>query len=244
MAIRSVKIGISGFVITLILCGVWFVVTNQAAKISQRGWHAQEEYVASQRAVNRGGSVEAMKRLAYEGCYPKNLSRGRAPGPGFWPGGPEECVTEYMYGDGLIEPMLSFFVWPWASAVLEIVAYCAFAGLALTAASETWGWLERAQMAEQSNEAKSWGPVRVYKNGSWSLDPVAILNFLKWFRANLLLMIFGGMLLLQYLTWSAISDLRRNLPSDPPACDGYNPCTVRLTSDSVDDIGASVANHR
>ena len=43
MAISPVKVGISGSLIALVACGVWFLVTDQATKISQRAWHAQEE---------------------------------------------------------------------------------------------------------------------------------------------------------------------------------------------------------
>ena len=45
MAISPVKVGISGSLIALVVCGVWFLVTDQATKISQRAWHAQEEGV-------------------------------------------------------------------------------------------------------------------------------------------------------------------------------------------------------
>jgi len=157
--VRSVKIGISGFVFALIVCGIWFVVTNQAAKISQRAWHAQEEYVASQRAVTRGGSVEAMKRLAYGGCQFQSGSSDSAPaGDGLFLGSKDEqmaeaeresCINSYIYGDGLFEPMPYFFIWQWVAAVVVLCGYCAFVGLVLTAASEIvplgfktwWAWL-------------------------------------------------------------------------------------------------------
>jgi hypothetical protein len=102
-----------------------------------------------------------MKRLADAACYPKNLTPRAAPNTLSFFGGsadpesspltPEVCVTDYMYGDGLMYPMPSFFFWQWFWAVLEIAAYCIFAGLALTAISEIvpigfkawWGWLNR-----------------------------------------------------------------------------------------------------
>lgn len=49
---------------------------------------------------------------------------------------------------------------------------------------------------------------------------------LAWLRRNLLVLIFAGMLLLQFLTWQAIRDLKRYFPSDPPDCDYYHPCHV------------------
>lgn len=155
--VRSVRIGISGFVVALIVSGVWFVVTNQAEKISQQAWHAVYEYVASQRAVTRGGSVEAMKRLANEACYPKTIQSHPQPsGLSYWLGNPnleitpEDCVAEYMYG-GIVDPMPSIFIEQWVWALAPLIGYCAFAGLALTAASEIvplgfkvwWNWLTK-----------------------------------------------------------------------------------------------------
>jgi hypothetical protein len=66
-------------------------------------------------------------------------------------------------------------------------------------------------MGEQSNE-----------------DDLSFVKIAKWLRTNLLLIIFGCMLLLQYLTWSEISDVRRHLPSSPPSCDRFSPCVVEL----------------
>jgi hypothetical protein len=53
-----------------------------------------------------------------------------------------------------------------------------------------------------------------------------ILAFFAWLRRNLLVMIFAAMLLLQFLTWQAILDLRRYFPGSPPDCNYYNPCHV------------------
>jgi hypothetical protein len=143
--VRSVRIGISGFVVALIVSGVWFVVTDQAAEISRQARYAKTEYVLSQRAVTRGGSVEAMKRLAYKACLPSYWFEGTGGITG------DDCVTNYLYGDELMEPMPSIFIWQWVWAVAQVIAYCALAGLALTAASEMgprgfkvwWSWLAK-----------------------------------------------------------------------------------------------------
>jgi len=75
-------------------------------------------------------------------------------------------------------------------------------------------------------------------------DDLPFVKIAKWFRTNLLLIIFGCMVLLQYLTWSAISDVRRYLPNSPPDCDSLRPCTVQLTRASADEIGAAVAGRK
>jgi hypothetical protein len=50
---------------------------------------------------------------------------------------------------------------------------------------------------------------------------------LKWLRANLLPIIFGGMLLLQFLTWREIAKLRYEY--EPPGCGHYYSCAVELS---------------
>jgi hypothetical protein len=158
MAIRSVKIGISASIVALIACAVWFFVTDQSAKISQRAWHAQEEYVASQRAPTRGGSVAEMRRLAYAACTPKDLTPRTRPDPlaFFGGGGPvdaqmttEECANNYIYGDGLMHASPFFFIREWTEALLQIVAISAAAGLVIAAIWKIvplglkawWDWL-------------------------------------------------------------------------------------------------------
>jgi hypothetical protein len=128
--VSPVKVGISGSVITLIACGYWFITTDQATIISQRAWHAQEEYVASERAVDRGGSVANMKRMVYAACTPKDLTPGARPEP---PVSTEECANNYIYGDGLIHGSAYFFIWQWTQSLLQIVAYVAVAGIAIGA---------------------------------------------------------------------------------------------------------------
>jgi hypothetical protein len=49
---------------------------------------------------------------------------------------------------------------------------------------------------------------------------------IAWLRRNLLVIIFAGMLALQFLTWRVIIDLRRYFPGEPPDCDFYHPCHV------------------
>ena len=50
---------------------------------------------------------------------------------------------------------------------------------------------------------------------------------LKWLRANLLPIIFAGMLLLQFLTWREIAKLRYEY--EPPGCGHYYSCAVELS---------------
>jgi hypothetical protein len=49
---------------------------------------------------------------------------------------------------------------------------------------------------------------------------------IAWLRRNLLPMIFAALLVLQFLTWRAILDLRRYFPGEPPDCDSNHPCHV------------------
>jgi len=51
----------------------------------------------------------------------------------------------------------------------------------------------------------------------------------SWFRQRLVLLIVGVMLLLQFITWRSIEEMRRELPSSPPRCSTYDPCVVELT---------------
>jgi hypothetical protein len=76
------------------------------------------------------------------------------------------------------------------------------------------------------------------------MGPDELRRVLAWLRSNLLVLIFGAMLILQFMTWRALEDLRRYMPGDPPACDTYHPCTVELSQDSIDQVGRSVAGHR
>ena len=56
---------------------------------------------------------------------------------------------------------------------------------------------------------------------------VTLPAILKWLRANLLVMIFAGMLLLQFLTWREVAELRDKYR--PPTCGYAYPCTVELS---------------
>jgi hypothetical protein len=52
---------------------------------------------------------------------------------------------------------------------------------------------------------------------------------IAWFRRNLLVMIFGALVVLQFLTWRAILNLRNYFPDEPvppPQCDSVEPCHV------------------
>jgi hypothetical protein len=148
MAIRSVKIGISGSIVALIACAVWFFVTDQSAKISRRAWDAQAEYVASQRAPTRGGSVAEMKRLAYAACIPNDLTPRIQPD---WLAEMvrQQCTNNYIYGDGMMHVSPYFFVPEWTQALVQIVAFSVAAGLAIAAIwkfvplglKAWWDWL-------------------------------------------------------------------------------------------------------
>lgn len=57
---------------------------------------------------------------------------------------------------------------------------------------------------------------------------------LDWFRAHLVLFIFGAILVFQYLNWQATRDLaNRWYAPVPPPCDGLHPCIVDLTNDTI-----------
>jgi hypothetical protein len=65
---------------------------------------------------------------------------------------------------------------------------------------------------------------------------------LKWLRANLLVMIFAGMLLLQFLTWREIAKLRYDYA---PSCGDNYACTVALSQADrsyLDDIIRALKN--
>ena len=62
-----------------------------------------------------------------------------------------------------------------------------------------------------------------------------------WFRQRLVLIIVSVMLFLQFMTWRAIVDLQRHLPSDPPDCNSSSPCTVQLTDDTIRQLAARIS---
>ena len=64
------------------------------------------------------------------------------------------------------------------------------------------------------------------ENADYDIRLPAIL---KWLRVNLLVMIFGGMLLLQFLTWWEIASLRQEYT--PPSCGHYTSCAVELVQE-------------
>ena len=154
MAIRSVRIGISGSVGALIACAVWFSITDQSAKISQRVLDAQADYVASQRAADRGGSVEEMKRRAYAGCEFSAVPERSDSTSSAVPGGSglldlspryqqqaaaeamkQTCINSYIYEDGLMYQSPFFLFEFWSLALFEAIAFSAAVGLATGA---TW----------------------------------------------------------------------------------------------------------
>jgi hypothetical protein len=62
-----------------------------------------------------------------------------------------------------------------------------------------------------------------------------------WFRQRLVLLIVCSMLFLQFMTWRAIVDLQRHLPSDPADCNSSSPCTVQLTDDTIRQLAARLS---
>jgi len=77
-------------------------------------------------------------------------------------------------------------------------------------------------------------------------DEMPLTEILKWLRANLLVMIFAGMLLLQFLTWREIA----SIPHDwPPSCGvyDYHACTVELSRADrslLDDIVSAIRGRK
>ncbi|MFY9836260.1 MAG: hypothetical protein WAK55_07270 [Xanthobacteraceae bacterium] len=51
---------------------------------------------------------------------------------------------------------------------------------------------------------------------------------IEWLKRNLFVIIFGTIIVLQFLTWQAVSDLRKMVGflHDAPACDASDPCHV------------------
>jgi len=47
-----------------------------------------------------------------------------------------------------------------------------------------------------------------------------------WFRQRLVLLIVAAMLVMQFMTWRSIEEMRRDLPGSPPRCSSYEPCSV------------------
>ena len=54
---------------------------------------------------------------------------------------------------------------------------------------------------------------------------------LKWLRANLVPMIFTGMLLLQFLTWREIAKLRHDYDYTAVSCGDTYACKVQLVQE-------------
>jgi hypothetical protein len=67
-------------------------------------------------------------------------------------------------------------------------------------------------------------------------------TILKWLRANLVLLIFAGMLLLQFLTWREVARLRYDYE---PSCGDRYACSVALSNADrsyLDDILKALRN--
>jgi hypothetical protein len=58
----------------------------------------------------------------------------------------------------------------------------------------------------------------------------------RWIRANLVLMLVLSFVVLQFLTWREIVDLKRYFPSSPPDCSSYRPCYFELGQYSLQKL--------
>jgi hypothetical protein len=67
--IQPLRLGVSGSMLTLIACGVWFVATDQASEVRRRAFEVRDESLAAVRAAQNGVSVEEMKRRAVATCW-------------------------------------------------------------------------------------------------------------------------------------------------------------------------------
>jgi hypothetical protein len=67
-AIQPLRLGISGAVLALIACAVWFITTDQASEVRQRAFEERDQSLAAARAAHNGVSVEEMKRQADAAC--------------------------------------------------------------------------------------------------------------------------------------------------------------------------------
>jgi hypothetical protein len=57
-----------------------------------------------------------------------------------------------------------------------------------------------------------------------------------WFRQRLVLLIVAAMLVLQFMTWRSIEEMRVDLPRSPPRCSTYDPCVVSLDEYTIGKI--------
>jgi hypothetical protein len=57
-----------------------------------------------------------------------------------------------------------------------------------------------------------------------------------WFRQRLVLLFVTGLLVLQFMTWRSMEEMRRDLPRSPPRCSTYDPCVVSLDEYTIRQI--------
>jgi hypothetical protein len=138
MSIKPIKIGVSGSLAALVACGIWFIVTGQTEKISQRANDAHANYLASERARENGVTVAEMKRRAYAGCnfpvkqgeyqpglFGTNMAQADADASR------QSCITSYIYGDGIMYSSPFYLSLEWIIALGKILAFSAAVGIAL-----------------------------------------------------------------------------------------------------------------
>jgi hypothetical protein len=63
-----------------------------------------------------------------------------------------------------------------------------------------------------------------------------IIAAYRWFRQRLVVIIFGILLVLQFMTWRSIEEMRRDLPRSPPRCSTSDPCVVSLDEYTIGKI--------
>jgi hypothetical protein len=62
---------------------------------------------------------------------------------------------------------------------------------------------------------------------------IGFREILRWLRANLVPMLVLSFVVLQFLTWRELVDLKRYFPSSPPDCNWYRPCYFELGEHSL-----------
>jgi hypothetical protein len=161
-AIQPLRLGISGAVLALIACAVWFITTDQASEVRQRAFEERDQSLAAARAAHNGVSVEEMKRQADAACRHILVDPGarrdvQPPSSGglldlFQHNAEidsrlsiEECMNNYIYSDDVMyQPTFDLFR-QWSSAVLKMILISVGAGAAIAlifkGALSWWGWL-------------------------------------------------------------------------------------------------------
>jgi hypothetical protein len=62
------------------------------------------------------------------------------------------------------------------------------------------------------------------------------LIVLTWLKDRPSVVLFAGMLVLQFLTWREIASLPHYVPDSPPKCSDNYPCTVSIDEFSINQL--------